>query len=46
MAMWLSSRIANKLPESAIIVLEKLFGILLGALAIEFVASGVKSFLV
>ena len=44
-AMWLSSRIANKLPESAIIVLEKLFGILLGALAIEFVASGVRSFL-
>ena len=46
MAMWLSSRIANKLPESAIIVLEKLFGILLGALAIEFVASGVRAFLV
>jgi|TARA_B100000085_G_scaffold240388_1_gene230750 multiple antibiotic resistance protein len=46
LAMWLSSRIANKLPESAIIVLEKLFGILLGALAIEFVASGVRSFLV
>ena len=41
-AMWLSANLANKVSPTIITVVQKIFGILLGALAIEFVVSGVR----
>ena len=40
-AMWLSSKLSKIVGPTIIIVVEKIFGILLGALAIEFVISGI-----
>ena len=40
-AMWLSANLANKVSPTIIIVIQKIFGILLGALAIEFVVTGI-----
>jgi len=40
-AMWLSASLSAKVGPTIIIVVQKIFGILLGALAIEFVVSGV-----
>ena len=40
-AMWLSARLSAKVGPTIIIVVQKIFGILLGALAIEFVVAGV-----
>ena len=40
-AMWLSARLSAKVGPTIIIVVKKIFGILLGALAIEFVVAGV-----
>ena len=40
-AMWLSSKLSKIVGPTFIIVVEKIFGILLGALAIEFVISGI-----
>ena len=41
-AMWLSANLANKVSPTIIIVVQKIFGILLGALAIEFVVTGIR----
>ena len=41
-AMWLSAKLSKKLGPTVITVLEKIFGILLGALAIEFVMAGIN----
>ena len=41
-AMWLSANLANKVSPTIITVVQKIFGILLGALAIEFVVSGIR----
>ena len=41
-AMWLSSQLSSKLGPTIITVVEKIFGILLGALAIEFVVAGIN----
>ena len=40
-AMWLSAQLSKRLGPTIITVLEKIFGILLGALAIEFVVAGI-----
>ena len=40
-AMWLSAQLSNRLGPTIITVVEKIFGILLGALAIEFVVAGI-----
>ena len=40
-AMWLSASLSAKVGPTIIIVVQKIFGILLGALAIEFVVTGV-----
>jgi len=40
-AMWLSASLSSKVGPTIIIVVQKIFGILLGALAIEFVVAGV-----
>jgi len=40
-AMWLSASLSKKLGPTIIIVVQKIFGILLGALAIEFVVAGI-----
>ena len=40
-AMWLSASLSKKVGPTIIIVVQKIFGILLGALAIEFVVAGV-----
>jgi len=40
-AMWLSASLSAKVGPTIIIVVQKVFGILLGALAIEFVVAGV-----
>ena len=40
-AMWLSASLSAKVGPTIIIVVQKIFGILLGALAIEFVVAGV-----
>ena len=42
MAMWRSANLANKVSPTIITVVQKIFGILLGALAIEFVVSGIR----
>ena len=41
MAMWLSAKLSSKLGPTVITVVQKIFGLLLGALAIEFVIDGV-----
>ena len=41
-AMWLSSQLSRKIGPTVITVIEKIFGILLGALAIEFVVAGIN----
>ena len=40
-AMWLSAQLSKRLGPTIITVVEKVFGILLGALAIEFVVAGI-----
>ena len=40
-AMWLSAKLSSKLGPTVITVVQKVFGLLLGALAIEFVIDGV-----
>ena len=40
-AMWLSASLSKKVSPTIIIVVQKIFGILLGALAIEFVVAGI-----
>ena len=42
LAMWLSSQLSRKMGPTVITVIEKIFGILLGALAIEFVVAGIN----
>jgi len=42
-AMWLSSKISKYLGPTIITVVEKIFGLLLGALAIEFVIDGIRN---
>ena len=42
-AMWLSSKLASKLGPTIITVVQKIFGLLLGALAIEFVIAGIQN---
>ena len=42
LAMWLSAKLSEKLGPTVITVVEKIFGILLGALAIEFVVTGIR----
>jgi multiple antibiotic resistance protein len=41
-AMWLSASLSKKVGPTIIIVVQKIFGILLGALAIEFVVAGIS----
>ena len=41
LAMWLSAKLSSKLGPTVITVVQKIFGLLLGALAIEFVIDGV-----
>ena len=43
LAMWLSSQLASKLGPTIITVVQKIFGLLLGALAIEFVIEGIRN---
>ena len=40
-AMWLSAQLSKRLGPTIITVVEKIFGILFGALAIEFVVAGI-----
>jgi len=40
-AMWLSATLSKKVGPTIIIVVQKIFGILLGALAVEFVVTGI-----
>ena len=42
-SLWLSSKVANALPESVVGAIQRVFGLLLGALAIEFVIDGIKA---
>ena len=42
LSLWLSGKMAKKLPSSVLSVLQRTFGLLLGALAIEFVIQGIK----
>lgn len=42
-AMWLSSKLASRLGPTIITVVQKIFGLLLGALAIEFVIEGIRN---
>lgn len=43
LSLWLSAQLAKVLPMSALGVLQRTFGLLLGALAIEFVIEGIRS---
>jgi multiple antibiotic resistance protein len=43
LAMWLSSILSAKLGPTMLTVIEKIFGLLLGALAIEFVIEGIRN---
>jgi len=45
-SIWVSGRIAEKLPSSVLGVLQRVFGLLLGALAIEFIVQGLKQTLI
>ena len=42
-AMWLSAKLSSKLGPTIITVVQKIFGLLLGALAIEFVIDGITN---
>ena len=42
LSLWISGKIAEKLPISVLGVLQRTFGLLLGALAIEFVIQGIR----
>ena len=42
LSLWISGKIAEKLPISVLSVLQRTFGLLLGALAIEFVIQGIR----
>ncbi|MDE0806550.1 MAG: MarC family protein [Longimicrobiales bacterium] len=42
LSLWVSGKIAEKLPTSVLGVLQRTLGLLLGALAIEFVIQGVR----
>ncbi len=42
LSLWISGKIAEKLPVSVLSVLQRTFGLLLGALAIEFVIQGIR----
>jgi len=42
LSLWLSSKLVNLLPLSAIGILQRTFGLLLGALSVEFVIQGVR----
>ena len=41
-SIWVSGRITEKLPSSVLGVLQRVFGLLLGALAIEFIIQGLR----
>jgi multiple antibiotic resistance protein len=41
-SLWLSSKLVNVLPLSAIGILQRTFGLLLGALSVEFVIQGIR----
>jgi multiple antibiotic resistance protein len=41
--MWLSSKLVEIISISLLGVIQRVFGLLLGALAIEYVISGIKS---
>ena len=45
-SIWVSGRIAEKLPSSVLGVLQRVFGLLLGALAIEFIVQGLRQTLI
>ena len=45
-SIWVSGRITEKLPSSVLGVLQRVFGLLLGALAIEFIVQGLKQTLI
>ena len=42
-SMWLSSKLVEKLSMSLLSVIQRVFGLLLGALAIKYVISGIKN---
>ena len=42
-SMWLSSILSSRLGPTILTVIEKIFGLLLGALAIEFVIEGIQN---
>jgi multiple antibiotic resistance protein len=42
LSMWASGKIAKRLPISVLSALQRTFGLLLGALAIEFVIEGLR----
>ena len=42
-SLWLSSKVAKALPASVIGAIQRIFGLLLGALAIELVIDGIKT---
>ena len=41
--MWLSSKLVETISMSLLSVIQRVFGLLLGALAIEYVISGIKN---
>ena len=43
LAMWLSAKLSSRLGPTVVTVVEKIFGLLLGALAIEFVIEGIRN---
>tara|TARA_B100000768_G_C11124187_1_gene308846 strand:+ start:73 stop:699 length:627 start_codon:yes stop_codon:yes gene_type:complete len=43
LAMWLSAKLSSRLGPTIVTVVEKIFGLLLGALAIEFVIEGIRN---
>jgi multiple antibiotic resistance protein len=45
-SIWVSGRITEKLPSSVLGVLQRVFGLLLGALAIEFIVQGLRQTLI
>ncbi|MFL2801180.1 MAG: MarC family protein [Paracoccaceae bacterium] len=45
-SIWVSGRITEKLPSSVLGVLQRVFALLLGALAIEFIVQGLRQTLI
>ena len=43
LAMWLSAKLSSRLGPTVVTVVEKIFGLILGALAIEFVIEGIRN---